>query len=194
MTQQYQGDYYPPQQQDPQQYQQYPPQQPSQQQYQQPAPQGEFYQSQARAAASGQGIQAVDSLSANEFVVEVNGQRVSGVFAVSGLSSYHLKMQDGKPVGMDFPAITITKMVQQDPNLPFNQWTRETVAARGTRLPTRDISIVALDEGVETRRWVYRNCWISAIHFSDFDTALDFLIEEKVTIQHGGVEEVWPAR
>jgi len=45
---------------------------------------------------------------------------------------------------------------------------------------------------VETRRWVYRNCWISDISFSDFDTALDFLIEEKITIQHGGVEEVWP--
>lgn len=191
MTEQsYQGAYYPPQQQDPQQ-QQY--QQP-QPQYQQVAPQGGFYQTQARAAAAGHGVQAVDSLSANEFAVEVNGQRVTGVFAVTGLSSYHLKMEDGKPVGMDFPTINLTKMVQRDPNLPFNQWTRETVAARGTRLPTRDISVIALDEGVETRRWVYRNCWISSIHFSDFDTALDFLIEEKVTIQHGGVEEVWPTQ
>lgn len=195
MTDQYQGAYYPPQQSDPQQYQQQY-QQPYPQQYQQQPAAGQenFYQSQARAAASGHGVQAVDSLSANEFAVEVNGERVTGVFAVTGLSSYHLKMQDGKPVGMDFPTITITKMVQRDPNLPFNQWTRETVAARGTRLPTRDISIIALDEGVETRRWVYRNCWISSIHFSDFDTALDFLIEEKVTVQHGGVEEVWPSQ
>lgn len=177
MTDQYQGEYSPP----------------PQQSYQ-PAPQGEFYQSQARAQASGKGVQAVDSLSANEFAVELNGERISGIFAVSGLSSYCLKMEDGKPVGMDYPPIVITKMVQQDPNLPFNQWTRETVAARGTRLPTRDISIVALDEGVETRRWIYRNCWISSIEFSDFDTALDFLIEERVHIRHGGVEEVWPQR
>ncbi|NDJ86958.1 MAG: hypothetical protein GYB66_13845 [Chloroflexi bacterium] len=213
MTDQYQGGYGSSEQQQPQQQyqqqqqqqpyqqQQYQPQpqqqqpyQPQQQQQHQPAPAGEFYSQQAAAKATGQGVQSVDSLSANEFYVEVNGQRVSGVFAVTGLSSYKLKMEDDKPVGMDFPPIVITKMVQQDPNLVFNQWTRETVAARGTRLPTRDIAIVAMDEGVETRRWVYRNCWISSIQFSDFDTALDFLIEEKVTVQHGGVEEVWPQR
>lgn len=185
MSDQYQGGYVPPQQQ-PQDYQQQP--------THQPAPQQEFYQQQQAMAQGGQGIQAVDSLSTNEFAVELNGERVTGVFSVSGLSSYSLKLDDAKPVGMDFPPFTITKMVQQDPNLTMNQWTRETVAARGTRLPTRDVAIVALDEGIETRRWVYRNCWISGIRFSDFDTGLDFLIEEKITIQHGGVEEIWPAR
>lgn len=181
-----QGQYQQPQ----QQYQpqpQYPPQQP---QYQ--GGQG-WYQQQAHAKATGEGIRAVDSLSSNEFVVEINGERVSGVFAVSGLSSYCLKLEDGKPVGLEYPPLLITKMVQQDATLAFNQWTRETVAARGTRLPTRDVHIVAMDEGVETRRWVYHNCWISTIEFSDFDTALDFLIEEKITVQHGGVEEVWPS-
>lgn len=167
-----------------------PQQQPAQQQYQQ----GEFYQQQAAAQAYGQGIQAVDSLSSNEFVLEINSERVTGVFSVSGLSSYALKLEDGKPVGMEYPPVLVTKMVQQDASLVFNEWTRETVAARGTRLPTRDVSIVAMDEGVETRRWVYRNCWISNIDFSDFDTGLDFLIEEKITLQHGGVEEVWPNR
>lgn len=213
MSDQYQSGYNPPEQQDQQQYQQqqyqqqqyqqYPQQgqqqyqQPQQQQQQHQPAQSDWYQQQAAAQQQGQAtgetrVQAVDSLSSNEFIVEINGSRVSGVFAVTGLSSYKLKMEDGKPVGMDFPAIVITKMVQQDSSLPFNQWTRETVAARGTRLPTRDIAVVAMDEGVETRRWLYRNCWISSIEFSDFDTALDFLIEEKITIQHGGVEEIWP--
>lgn len=178
----------PQQQQQPYQQPQYP-QQPQQPQYQQ----GDFYRQQASAQAAGQGIQAVDSLSSNEFVVELNGQRVTGIFSVTGLSSYSLKIEDGKPVGMEYPSLVVTKMVQQDASLAFNQWTRETVAARGTRLPTRDIAIVAMDEGVETRRWVYRNCWISNIAFSDFDTALDFLIEERITIEHGGVEEVWPS-
>ncbi len=210
MTDQYQSGYTPPEQQNPQQYQydqnpqqpyqqQYPAQQPypvqqqppAQQAYQQQPAQTQWYQQQATHPDS-EHVHTTDSLSANEFVVEINTERVTGVFAVSGVSSYMLKMQDGKPVGMDFPPITLTKMVQQNPNLAFNQWTRETVAARGTRLPTRDISIIAMDEGIETRRWIYRNCWISAIQFSDFDTALDFLIEEKITIQHGGVEEVWP--
>jgi hypothetical protein len=178
--------YVPPQAQDPQAYGQ------SQPQYaqRQAAPQGEFYQQQAAMSSH---IQAVDSLSANEFALEINGERATGVFAVSGLSSYKLKMsEDGRPVGMDFPPIIVTKMVQQDSSLPFNRWTRETVAARGTKLPTREVAVIALDEGVETRRWVYRNAWISAIVFSDFDSALNFLVEEKVTIQHGGVEEVWP--
>lgn len=209
MTDQYQSGYVPPEQQNPQQYQQQYPQQQyqqqypaPQQQYQQPYPadqqqyqqpaQAQWYQQQASTQVDSEHIQSSDSLSANEFIVEINGERVTGIFAVTGVSSYMLKLQDGKPVGMDFPPITITKMVQQNSNLAFNQWTRETVAARGTRLPTRDISVVAMDEGVETRRWIYRNCWISSIQFSDFDTALDFLIEEKITIQHGGVEEVWP--
>lgn len=204
MSDQYQSGYNPPQQYDQQQasqQQQYPQQQqyapqgqhqPYQQQHQ-PA-QSDWYQQQAaqQQIESNANVQVTDSLSSNEFIVEINGERISGIFAVTGLSSYKLRMEDGKPVGMDFPPIVITKMVQQNPALTFNQWTRETVAARGTRLPTRDISIVAMDEGIETRRWIYRKCWISAIEFSDFDTALDFLIEERITIEHGGVEEIWP--
>jgi phage tail-like protein len=193
--QQPQQPYYDPNQQQQQPYQQQQPQQPQYpaQQYQPPAQpaQNEFYYQQAQAKATGQGIQAQDSLSSNEFVVEISGARVNGVFSVEGLSSYALKLEDGKPVGMDYPPLVITKMVQQDPAVAFNEWTRETVAARGTRLPTRDVAIVAMDEGVETRRWVYRNCWISKIAFSNFDSELEFLIEEKITIQHGGVEEVW---
>lgn len=188
-----------PQQQQPQQpQQQYQPQQYQQQYYQQQPQQqqpqyqaGDFYHQQAK--AQGQGIQAVDSLSSNEFVVEIAGERATGIFSVSGLSSYSLKLEAGKPVGLEYPPLVITKMVQQDASLQFNQWTRETVAARGTRLPTRDVAVVAMDEGVETRRWIYRNCWISNIEFSDFDTDKEFLIEERITIQHGGIEEVWPS-
>ena len=87
--------------------------------------------------------------------------------------------------------LTITKMVQQDPNLPFNQWTRETLENPTSKV-TRAIAVVAMDEGVETRRWVYKDAWISDILFSDFDMASDELIEEILVIQHGGVDEVWP--
>jgi hypothetical protein len=184
----------PPQQ--PGQYPQQPvPQQPGQ--YQQPAPQQPpsqgTYSPQAQNPAQ-YGVRVVDSLTTNEFHLEINGQVVTGVFAVSGLAPFSLKVENGKPVGINYPPLVITKMVQQDPTLPFNAWVREAVQARGTVLPTREISIVAKDEGVETRRWVYHNAWISEVTFSDFDTALDYLVEEKVTIQHGGVEEVWPNR
>jgi hypothetical protein len=136
------------------------------------------------------GIQALDSLSANEFRVEINGVVASGIFGVSGLHIRSVDLAAGRLVNQP---ITIAKMVQQDPNLPFNQWTRETLASPTAKV-TREIAVVAMDEDVETRRWVYRNAWISDIAFTDFDTSRHELIEERLTVQHTGVEEIWPTR
>ncbi|MFP4324050.1 MAG: phage tail protein [Anaerolineales bacterium] len=176
-------------------------QQPSQQQpsYQQPAaPQPPPSHGQFSAQAqnpSNYGIRMVDSLSANEFHLEINGQIATGIFSVSGLTPFSLKVdENSKPVSVNFPPLVITKMVQQDPTLPFNAWVREAVEARGQTLPTREIAIVAMDEGIETRRWIYQNAWISEVTFSDFDTALDYLVEEKITLRYGAVVEVWPQR
>lgn len=135
------------------------------------------------------GIRAVDSLSANEFHVEIDGEVATGIFGVSGIHIRHVDLSVGKLVPQP---ITITKMVQQAADLPFNQWTRETLANSTTKV-TREIAIVAMDEGVETRRWVCADAWISDIAFSDFDTGSDMLIEERLTIHHSGVEEIWPA-
>jgi hypothetical protein len=135
------------------------------------------------------GIHALDSLSANEFRVEINGVVATGIFSVSGLHIRSVDLAAGRLVNHP---ITIAKMVQQDPDLPFNQWTRETLA-NPTAKVTREIAVVAMDEGVETRRWIYRNAWISDIAFSDFDTSRHELIEEQLTVQHSGVDEIWPA-
>lgn len=134
------------------------------------------------------GIQAVDSLSANEFHVEINGTLASGIFGVSGL---HIRSVDLSAGRLVHQPLTITKMVQQNPKLPFNAWTRETLANPTTKV-TREIAVVAMDEGRETRRWVYQNAWISDIAFSEFNTGRDELIEERLTIQHNGVTEIWP--
>jgi len=136
------------------------------------------------------GIQAIDSLSANEFRVEIDGVVATGIFGVSGMHIRSVDLTAGRLVNHP---ITIVKMVQQDPNLPFNQWTRETLANPTAKI-TREIAVVAMDEGVETRRWVYKNAWISDIAFSDFDSSRYELIEERLTIQHSGVEEIWPSR
>ncbi|MBP8973796.1 MAG: phage tail protein, partial [Anaerolineae bacterium] len=84
----------------------------------------------------------------------------------------------------------ITKMVQRDPDLPFNAWIRETLTNPTVKI-VRQIAIVAMDEGIETRRWTLKDAWISAVGYSDFDSGSDQLIEERVTVQHSGVEEVW---
>lgn len=124
----------------------------------------------------------IDSLSAYEFHVELDGQTVDGIFSVSGLASF---MLDG-----DYPPVVISKMVQQHPENAFNVWTRETAAGQK---PTRDVAVVAMDEGVETRRWVYRAAYITQIAFSSFDTASSELVEERITIKAEGVDEIWPS-
>jgi phage tail-like protein len=134
------------------------------------------------------GIQAVDSLSANEFQVELNGEIATGIFAVRGLQVRSVDFSSGK---LTIVPLTIAKMVQRDPGLPFNQWTRDTLASPASMV-TREIAVVAMDEGIETRRWVLKDAWISAISFSDFDSGSDTLIEETLTIHHSGIEEIWP--
>ena len=42
------------------------------------------------------GIRAVDSLSANEFQVEINGEVASGIFGVSGIHIRHIDLSAGK--------------------------------------------------------------------------------------------------
>jgi hypothetical protein len=127
------------------------------------------------------GIQAVDSLSAHEFKVEINGQEVSGIFAVQGLTSF-------SSTGA-FPPLTITKMVQQGAEQPFNAWIRETEAGEEA---VRDVAIVAMDEGKETRRWVYRAAQIIHVGYSDFDTGRSELVEERVTLKADAVDVIWP--
>ncbi len=136
------------------------------------------------------GIKAIDSLSSNEFQIEIDGEIATGIFGVSGL---HIRSVDLTAGRLVHQPLIITKMVQQNPTLPFNRWTRETLANPTSKV-TRQIAVVALDDSVETRRWVYQDAWISDIAFSNFDKGHDALIEEWLTIQHGGVEEIWPGQ
>ncbi len=136
------------------------------------------------------GVRSVDSLSANEFQVEIGGEIASGIFGVSGLCPRYIDVEAVKSVPRP---VIVSKMVQQNPELPFNRWTRETLANPTTKI-TREIAIVAMDEGVETRRWVLKEAWISAIAFSDFDQASQELVAEQLTIHHSGIQEIWPPR
>jgi phage tail-like protein len=138
-------------------------------------------------------MQAIDSLVANEFRVEINGELVSGVFRVSGLISFKLDVKATNALKRIYDPFKVTKMVQRDPLNVFNTWVRETFSADADIVrPTRDLTIVAVDDGVIVRRWLVRKAWISEISYTDFNSGSAEMIEETVTIQHEGIDDSFP--
>lgn len=134
--------------------------------------------------------QQIDSLIANEFAFEIAGEAVNGVFRVGGLVSYATD-SDGNRVK---PAFEVSKMVERDGNNHFNKWLRETVDARDSDdKPRRDIAVVAIDDGVEIRRWYVKNAWIQSISYSDFDSSSFEMVAETFVIGYDDIEESWSA-
>jgi phage tail-like protein len=139
-------------------------------------------------------IKAIDSLVANEFAVEVEGERVSGIFRVVGLISFKLDVKSTTALKILKDPFKIVKMVQRDGHNAFNRWIQETMAAQADIVrPTRTLSVLAIDDGVETRRWTVKGAWISEVAYSDFNTGSAELVEETLTIQYESIEESWPA-
>jgi hypothetical protein len=137
--------------------------------------------------------QQIDSLSANEFAVELDGEPVSGIFRVTGLTTFKLDVKAPMTKAAREP-FKITKMVQRDPQLPFNRWLRESLGARDDIVrPLRTLDIIAIDDGVETRRWRIKSAWISEVSYSEFNTASSELVEETFTIHYDEVEDIWAA-
>lgn len=132
----------------------------------------------------------VDSLIANEFAFEISGEAVSGVFRIGNLTTYATDDEGNRMK----PPFEISKMVERDANSPFNSWLRETVAARDSDdKPTRDVTVVAVDDGVETRRWSVKNAWIKSISYSDFDSSSFEMVAETFVIAYNDIEETFPA-
>jgi len=139
------------------------------------------------------GVQAIDSLSANEFAVEIDGERVTGVFRISGFIAFKMDVKPGlnKVVNETFK---IAKMVQRDGDNAFNRWIQETIQAKDDiARPKRRLDIIAIDDGLETRRWTMVGAWISQIAYSDFNSSSGELVEEILSIEHQEIEQDWPA-
>lgn len=135
---------------------------------------------------------AVDSLTANEFAVEIEGERASGIFRVTGLTPFKLDVKPSMTKVLREP-LKIAKMVQRDPNNPFNRWLQDSTRSKEDIIrPTRRLAIVALDEGVETRRWEVIGAYIVEVTYSEFNTAARDLVEEVLTIMYERIDEVWP--
>lgn len=133
----------------------------------------------------------LDSLSANEFAVEIDGERVAGVLNVSGLTPFKL---DVKPAltKLVYEPFRLTKAVQRDPALPFNVWVRATINAKDDiDRPKRTLTVIAIDEGEEIRRWVFKNAWIGEVRYSDFDSGRSELVQETIVIYYDGVDVTW---
>lgn len=137
---------------------------------------------------------AIDSLVANEFAVELEGERLPGVFRVSGLTPFKMDIINPSAMVAVREPFQLAKMVQRDGNAPFNQWLRETLAQKGSPLrPKRTLAILAIDDSVETRRWTVKGAFIIGVSYSAFDTGSSEMVEEVVTILYEDIEESWPA-
>lgn len=125
----------------------------------------------------------IDSLVANEFAVELDGEAVSGVFRVSHLRTYATD-ENGERIK---PPFEIAKMVQRDANNPFNTWLRETL--EGDEAPTRTLTILAIDDAVTTRKWTAHHARIAEVRYSTFDTGSSVMVEEIYTIAYDGITD-----
>lgn len=135
-------------------------------------------------------IVTVDSLIANEFAVEINGARVGGVLRVERLITFATDNAGNRIK----PTFEIQKMVERDASNAFNTWLRETRANNNPEArPRRDLTIVAIDDGIETRRWTAKNAWIQQVHYTAFDSASFEMVAEILTIAYDEIEESWPA-
>jgi hypothetical protein len=130
----------------------------------------------------------LDSLIANEFALEINGETATGIFRVSNFRSFATD-DEGNRIK---PPFEVAKMVQRDSNNNFNKWLRETTAAFGEK-PRRDVTIVAIDDGVVTRRWTAKSAWIKEVRYSAFDSGSFEMVEETFVIAYDDIEEAWPA-
>ncbi|MBE0691289.1 MAG: phage tail protein [Anaerolineae bacterium] len=133
----------------------------------------------------------IDSLSANEFAVELDGVSVTGIFRVTGLIPFKLDVKPTLTKRVRDP-FKLTKMVQRDPENPFNKWVKETVVARDDIVrPTRQLAVIAVDDGTEIRRWFVKDAWIAEVSYSDFNSGSSELIEETLVIYYEDIEEHW---
>lgn len=132
----------------------------------------------------------IDSLIANEYQVELNGETVNGIFRISHLQTFATDEAGNRLK----PPFVIAKMVQRDGNLPINLWLRDTMTARnGGEAVTRDLIILAVDDGVVIRRWTVRGARIINVAYSDFDSSTSVMVEESLTVAYDDIEEEWPA-
>ncbi len=140
------------------------------------------------------GLQVIDSLSAHEFAVELDGELTTGILRISGFFSFKLDVKTTTTLKTMQEPFKLAKMVQRDPNAPFNCWIRESVAAKADIVrPRRTLAIIAVDDGVEVRRWTLNGAWIAEIGYSDFNSGAADLVEETLTIRYDDLDETWPS-
>ncbi len=125
----------------------------------------------------------LDSLVGNEFEVEINGELASGIFRIDNFVPFSL--QDGQRIEVPF---YLVKLVQRDPNNPINRWLKDSNSRSNI---IRDVTVKAVDDGVVTRTWTFKNAWISEVRYAGFNTASSDLVEEIITVNYEAVTEAW---
>jgi len=135
-------------------------------------------------------MKLVDSLIGNEFGVELDGQRISGVMGIANFVTFR-KDVDGT---RHLPPIVLAKTVERDAQAPFNAWLRATLAERyTTTLPRRELVVLAIDDGIVIRRWLVKEAYIHEVRYETFDSSSFEMVAEVFTIGYEDIEESFPA-
>jgi hypothetical protein len=142
--------------------------------------------------ASAQSVQRMDSLSANEFAVYLEEMPLRGVLRVMEFKPFKLDVKPTTALKALKDPFKLVRLVESDPASPVNKWLVESVNAQADfDRPRRDLTLVAVDEGVPTRQWLITGAWISEASYSSFDSSSREFVEETLTIQWEAIKFEW---
>lgn len=137
-------------------------------------------------------VQRMDSLSANEFAVYLQDIPLRGVLRLTDFKPFKLDVKPTTALKALKEPFKLVRLVESDPASPINQWVVESINAQTDfDRPKRDLTLVAVDEGVPTRQWMITGAWISEVNYSSFDSGSSEFVEETLTIQWDAIKFEW---
>jgi hypothetical protein len=143
-------------------------------------------------AVAAAAVKRMDSLSANEFAVYLEGIPLRGVLRVAEFKPFKLDVKPTTALKALKEPFKLVRLVESDPSSPVNKWLVESINAQTDfDRPKRDLTLVAVDEGIPNRQWLVTGAWISEAAYSSFDSSSREFVEETLTIQWDAIKFEW---
>jgi hypothetical protein len=137
-------------------------------------------------------VQRMDSLSANEFAVYLDETPLRGVLRITDFKPFTLEVNPKTALRAVKEPFKLVRLVESDQASPINRWLTQSIESQTDfDRPKRDLTIIAVDEGVPTRQWVVTGAWISGVAYSSFDSGSREFVEETFTLQWDAIRFEW---